>query len=150
MEELNKLDIIVERTGASYKEASKALQDAQGDILEAVLAIDNQATSNNRSTNQEQTRQRETGEQEQDTKKQHQKKRRSNRFQVGGDQLVAKVKELLKQGNVTRIIINKEGQVLVDIPVTAGVVGVILAPYLSAVAAIAAVASQYDIKVERR
>jgi len=61
------------------------------------------------------------------------------------------VKELISEGNVTRIIIkNKEDKVLVEFPVTIGVVGAILAPMLVAVGAIAALVTECKVVVVRR
>ena len=70
---------------------------------------------------------------------------------VSADNLVKKVKELLHEGNVRRIIIKDEaGKILLEMPVTVGVVGVILAPWLAALGAIAALATRCTITVERR
>lgn len=72
-------------------------------------------------------------------------------FSVSADNLIDKVKELIREGNVTRIIIRDEGgKTLLEIPATVGVVGVILAPWLAALGAIAALATQCTIAVERR
>jgi len=58
---------------------------------------------------------------------------------VLSDNLIEKVKEILHQGNVTRIVIkNEEGKVLLEIPATVGVLGVIIAPWLAALGAIGA------------
>ena len=72
-------------------------------------------------------------------------------FSVSSDELVKKVKELLHEGNVRRIIVrDDEGRILLEVPVTAGLVGVVLAPWLAAVGAIAAIVARCDISVERR
>lgn len=72
-------------------------------------------------------------------------------FKVSSDNLIEKVKELLHEGNVTRIIIKDEKKrVLLEIPVTIGVVGVVLAPWLAALGVIAALATNCTIVVERR
>jgi hypothetical protein len=65
--------------------------------------------------------------------------------------LVQKVKELIHEGNVRRIIINNdEGKTLLDIPVTVGVIGIVLVPWLAAIGAIAALATNCTIVVERQ
>ncbi len=67
------------------------------------------------------------------------------------DNLIDKVKQLLHDGNVTRIIIKDEkDQVLFEMPVTVGVVGVFLVPWLAALGTIAALASNCKIVVEKR
>jgi predicted regulator of Ras-like GTPase activity (Roadblock/LC7/MglB family) len=72
-------------------------------------------------------------------------------FSVSADDLGKKVKELLHEGNVTRIIIKDEqGKVLLEIPATVGVIGVVLAPWLAALGVIAALATNCRIIVERR
>ena len=72
-------------------------------------------------------------------------------FRGSSDELVGEVKRLLHEGNVTRIIVRDEkGKVLLEIPAWAGVVGAILAPWLAALGAIAAVATRCTITVVRR
>ncbi len=69
---------------------------------------------------------------------------------VEGEGLIAKIKELLHEGNITRIIIkNDEGRTLIEIPLTIGVVGIALAPVLAAVGAIGALAANLTIVVEK-
>lgn len=71
-------------------------------------------------------------------------------FKIEGDKLLAKVKELIHEGNVRRIIIkNEDGKTLIEIPLTVGVVGTLIAPVLAAVGAIAALAVHYTIVVEK-
>jgi hypothetical protein len=71
-------------------------------------------------------------------------------FQVKGEQLLSKVKELVHQGNIRRLIIaNEEGKTLVEIPLTVGVVGALLLPMAAAIGALAAVVTDCTIRVER-
>jgi hypothetical protein len=71
-------------------------------------------------------------------------------FKVNGEELLAKVKEIIKQGNVRRLIIkDKDGKTLIEVPLTVGVVGIVLAPVLAAVGAIAALVTECSIIVER-
>jgi hypothetical protein len=77
-------------------------------------------------------------------------KTRTEEFQVSGDKLVAKIKEIVHEGNIRRIAIkNEAGRVLIDIPLTLGVVGALLAPQLAAIGAIAALVAQCTIVVEK-
>ncbi|MGW4059563.1 DUF4342 domain-containing protein [Amycolatopsis sp. NPDC004747] len=65
-------------------------------------------------------------------------------------ELVARVKELIRQGNVRRIRIkNDKGHTVLEIPVTAGVVAVVAAPVVAAIGAIAALAKEWTIEVDR-
>jgi hypothetical protein len=72
-------------------------------------------------------------------------------FSVSADNLIEKVKELLHEGSVTRIIVKDEkGKVMLEIPATVGVIGAVLAPWLAALGVIAALATNCRIVVERR
>jgi hypothetical protein len=72
-------------------------------------------------------------------------------FNVRGTHLAEKVKELIHEGNVQRIIIkNEQGHTLVEIPVTLAAIGVIAAPVLAAVSAIAGIVTKCTLVVERR
>ena len=75
---------------------------------------------------------------------------RSEEFQFSGDTLLTKIKEILRQGNSRRVVIkNEDGRVLVDIPLTIGVVGTLLAPQLAAIGAIAALVLRGSIVIEK-
>lgn len=75
----------------------------------------------------------------------------SEEYSVSSDNLIERVKELLHEGNVTRIIVkNEKGDTLLEIPATVGVIGVVLVPWLAALGAIAALATNCKILVERR
>jgi hypothetical protein len=74
----------------------------------------------------------------------------SEEFRVNGDALVAKLKELLREGNIRRIIIkNDKGEVLIEVPLTLGMVGAIVLPVWAALGAIAALAANLTIVVEK-
>ena len=78
------------------------------------------------------------------------KKRTTETFNIKGEDLVKKVKELVHEGNIRRIIIkDKNGKILVEFPLTFGVVGALIAPALAAIGAIAALVSECSIVVER-
>ena len=71
-------------------------------------------------------------------------------FRVNGEELLAKIKALIHDGNIRRIIIkDKDGKVLIEFPLTYGVVGLVLAPTLAAVGAIAALVTEATIVVEK-
>ena len=75
---------------------------------------------------------------------------RTEEFKLSGDELVAKVKELVREGNIRRVAIkNEEGRTLIDIPLTMGVVGALVAPQLAALGAIAALVTHGSIVVEK-
>ncbi|MCO5950117.1 DUF4342 domain-containing protein [Mucilaginibacter flavidus] len=71
-------------------------------------------------------------------------------FSINSESLMAKIKELIKEGNVTRIIISdKMGKDLLNFPLTVGVFGVLIAPMFAAVGALAAIVTECTITVER-
>jgi hypothetical protein len=77
-------------------------------------------------------------------------KTRFEEFKIDGGELVNKVKEFIHEGNVRRIILKDEnGKTFMEIPLTVGVVGAVFAPILAAVGAIAALASNLTIVVEK-
>jgi hypothetical protein len=75
---------------------------------------------------------------------------RYEEFRVNGEALLSKVKEIIHEGNVRRMIIkNEKGETLIEIPLTVGVVGVVLLPVWAAIGAIAALAVNLTIVVEK-
>ena len=71
-------------------------------------------------------------------------------FRVEGEKIVAKIKELIHEGNIRKVIIkDKDGKILMEIPVTVGVVGALIAPQLAAIGAIAALLTEATVVVEK-
>ena len=118
--ELEKIDIWRERSGLSYAEAKLVLDEAGGDLVTALINLEKQGASHRES------------------------------FQAKGFELVEKVKDLIRQGNVTKIRVKTKEDVIIDLPITAGVVGVVLAPYLALLGAVAALATNCTIEIERK
>jgi len=78
------------------------------------------------------------------------KETRTEELTIRGEELIATVKELVHQGNIRRITIkNREGKVLIEVPLSLGVVGALLLPTLAALGALAAIVSECTIVVER-
>lgn len=72
-------------------------------------------------------------------------------FKVKGDELLGRIRELIKEGNVRRVTIrNSEGKTLVEIPLTIGVVGALIAPVAAAIGAIAALVTECSVTVTRQ
>ncbi|MEI6062528.1 MAG: DUF4342 domain-containing protein [Bacteroidota bacterium] len=75
----------------------------------------------------------------------------TSEFKVKGEDLMRKIRELIEEGNVHRIIIKDQaGKVYLEIPVTLGLVGALIAPVLAAVGALAALAADFTIEVIRK
>ncbi|MCR2044941.1 DUF4342 domain-containing protein [Anaerosalibacter massiliensis] len=114
---LDKIDLIVERTGVSYREAKEALEKSNGDVLEAIIYIENQNKSFTENMGNK------------------------------GEQLLDKLKEYIRKGNVTKIIIKKDGEVIMNIPVSAGTIGTILAPQIALLGFSAALLSKCTFEI---
>lgn len=99
---LEKIDQIIDRKGVSYKEAKEALEQSGGDVVEAIIKI----------------------EEKQDVKW-------TDSFSGMGNDVVETLKEFVKKGNITKIILKRDGEVVMNIPVTAGAVGAFLAPQIA-------------------
>ncbi len=75
---------------------------------------------------------------------------RTEEIRVSGDQLIATARRVIHEGNVRRLIIkNDEGKTLIEVPLTVGLIGVALLPVWAAIGAIAALATDCVIVVER-
>lgn len=78
-------------------------------------------------------------------------KQHKSEFKVNAEELLGKVKELVHEGNVRKIIIkNEKGETYLEIPVTIGLIGALLAPVFAAVGALAALAANFTIEVEKK
>ena len=76
---------------------------------------------------------------------------KNDTFEVSGEELLKKVKEIIREGNVRQIsILDKDGKTLVIFPLTLGVVGAVLVPVLAVVGTLAALLTECTIKVERK
>ncbi|NLN15806.1 MAG: DUF4342 domain-containing protein [Firmicutes bacterium] len=120
MEELEKIDILRRRADLSYAEAKALLDEANGDIVQALIKAEK---GKGRSTEQ---------------------------WEVKGKEALGKVREIVNQGNAVRIRVKREDKVLLDIPLTAGVVGGIIAPKLALVASVVGMLTKCTLEVERR
>ena len=98
---IEKVDMVVDRTGVSYSKAKEALEKSQGDVVDAIIYIE---SSNKTFT-----------------------ENLGNR----GEEIFDKIKESIKKGNVTKIIIKKDGEIIMNIPITAGAIGTIISPEIA-------------------
>jgi hypothetical protein len=75
---------------------------------------------------------------------------KTEEFSVSGEELLAKIKQLIQEGNIRRIIVKgKDGKVVFEIPLTFGVVGALIAPQLAALGAVAALLTEATLVVEK-
>ena len=117
---LQKIDEIVKRTYVSYETAKKALEDADGDVLEAVILIENKNKTFN-----------------------------TNDAKLKGEQILDEIKKVLKKGNATKISIKKNNETIINIPVTAGLVGAFIAPFLTAAGVTVALLAQCSVEIQQ-
>ena len=117
---LEKIELVKDRTGVSYKEAKEALEAADGSVVDAIIAI-------------EETVNISTGS-------------KAGEF---ANETVEKVKELVKKGNITKISVKKDDETIVNIPVNVGLIGTIVAPWGILAAAIAAFGFKCKIELTK-
>ena len=115
---LQKIDEILKRTNTDYSTAKQALEDADGDVLEAIILIENMNKSKSSSggTNK-------------------------------GEQIMNQLKDILSKGNATKLTIKKNNDVIVNLPITAGLIGAVIAPVLSAAGITAALLTQCTVEI---
>ena len=70
-------------------------------------------------------------------------------FKAGSENVISKIMELIHEGNVRRVVIQHQGRTVAEFPLTAGVVGAVLAPVLAAIGALVALLQDCTIRVER-
>ncbi|MPN48965.1 hypothetical protein SDC9_196578 [bioreactor metagenome] len=117
---LEKIDIIRERIGVSYKEAKDILERNRGNVIEALVDAENKKQSS-----------------------------WTEEFSVRSNEVMDKVKELIHEGNVNRIRIKSDGRTLVEIPVAIGAIGAVVLPQLAALGVLVAVFKRCTIEVIR-
>lgn len=101
---LKQVDEVIERTGASYSEAKATLEATNGDVLEAIIRLEKDTSGKGKAHNT------------------------THKFNEYTDEFVAKIKELVKLGNVTKISVKKDGNEFINLPMTAGAIGAFFFP----------------------
>ena len=121
---LEKIDQVVERTGVTYEEARAALEEVGGDVLEAIIYLETsrKGFADNMSSN----------------------------INDKKETIIGVLKELIKKGNITRVIIRSEEKIVLDLPIYIGAVGVFFAPYVALIGATLAALNKYDIVIQTK
>jgi UBA/TS-N domain protein len=121
---LEKIDQVVERTGVTYEEARAALEEVGGDVLEAIIYLETsrKGFADNMSSN----------------------------INDKKETIIGVLKELIKKGNITRVIIRSEEKIVLDLPIYIGAVGVFFAPYVALIGAALAALNKYDIVIQTK
>ncbi len=118
---LEKIDLIRERTGVSYREAKEALERNQGNVIETLIELEDKDKTN-----------------------------WTEEFSVRSTEVIDKVKELVREGNVNKIRVKHDGRVLVEIPVALGAIGAVVLPQIAALGVLVAVFKRCTIEVVRK
>ena len=126
---LEKIDHLRERFHVSYKEAREMLEETDGNLVEALIRMEDKFSQVKAS-------------------KHAQHEQRREEFVVKGSELMDQFKDLVQQGNLSRIRILHKNKVLLDLPLTASVL-LLLVPHLALVSAIAVLFNQVSIQVEK-
>lgn len=115
---LEKVDQVRERTGVSYKDAKDALEFTGGDVLEAIVFLETK-----------------------------QQKGFTDNVSEMGSEIIETLREMIKKGNVTRIVLERDGKVVLDIPVAAGALGALFFTPATAAGVIAALVAGCELKI---
>ena len=122
------IDQVMDRVpGVTYAEVKEALIKCDGDVVDAIILLQNN------STNEENIKSKKTFE---------------DVFGKDSEQIKEEITKLIRKSNVIRIVIEKNEKIIMNIPITAGVVGVVFAPILTLIGLSASVLAKYRIKIE--
>ncbi len=116
---LEKIELVKERTGATYAESKEALERAEGSVVDAIIDIE---------------------------EKMNKKVEEPDESTLKDNPTFDKIKEIIAKGNVSRLIVSKNGTTYVNFPLTAGVVGAVLVPWGVILGIVAALGTQCDIQ----
>lgn len=115
---LQKIELVKDRTGVSYKEAKEALEQTEGNVIDAIIYIEEKAIENEES-----------------------------KISADKKEILEKIKAVVKKGNVTKIQFKKGDQVILNVPVTAGAIGTVIFPLPVITAAVAAIAAKCSVEI---
>ncbi len=127
MDDLEKIDIVRRRLNISYEKAKKALQETGGDVVEALIMLEDEKAD-----------------------KGMKKQEDVNRYKVKGEELINKIKDIIRKSNASKINVkDKNHNTLLEIPVSAGVVSLVLFPYMGILAGMVAMYKDYILEIEK-
>lgn len=115
---LEKIELVKDRTGVSYKEAKDALEAADGSVVDAIIGIEESIEI-----------------------------RAKSRLGEQSAQIVDKIKAAVKKGNVSKIIVKKEEEVLLNLPINIGIIGTVLAPWAAVAGVIAVFGAKCSVEL---
>lgn len=115
---LEKIELVKDRTGVSYKEAKEALEEADGSVVDAIINIEESIDIKGKS-----------------------------KFAEQSAQIIDKVKEIIKKGNVAKIIVKKDEEIILNLPLNVGIIGTVLAPWAAVAGVLAAFGTKCVIEL---
>ena len=115
---LEKIELVKDRTGCTYAEANAAMEEAEGSVVDAIIAIEEKSNADHD---------------------------RIDGGSLKDSPLFAKMKEIVEKGNISRIIISKNDKKVISFPVTVGVIGTVLVPWGAVLGMVAAMGTQCSI-----
>lgn len=115
---LEKIELVKDRTGVSYKEAKEALEKAEGNVVDAIIIIEESIDSKGKT-----------------------------KFSAEKAEIVEKIKQIIRKGNVSKILLKKDEEIILNIPVTAGIIGTAIAPWAAVAGMAAALIAKCKIEV---
>lgn len=122
------IDQVMERVpGATYAQVKEALLKCDGDVVDAIILLQDNSKH---------------------TEEKKDKKSFEDVFGKDSEEIKEEITELIRKSNVVRIVIEKNGKIIMNIPISVGVVGVVFAPILSLIGLSASVLAKYRIKIE--
>lgn len=137
------VDKVMERVpSASYKEVKEALVHSDGDILEAIIYLEENSGAIKAKKKVEDFFEK--------SKEDAEEVRKNTEEKIGKDveELKAQLKELFAKSNRVRVVVEKEGKIIMNIPFTVGVLGIAMMPLITILGLSAAVLSKYRIKIQ--
>ncbi len=136
---------LIEETNCTTAEAIEAIDQASGDYETALKFL---KEKNAQPINIVLVEKEQSSEEKQ--KEDEEKTNSKEEYTAKGKDILKLIKKLLQEGNVTKLTVKKKNEVVLNIPVNAAAIGVVLIPYLSVLAGIAAIATDCTIQVERK
>jgi len=115
---LEKIELVKDRTGVSYKEAKEALESVDGNVVDAIISIEEQVNQ-----------------------------KAYTKFSDGSAKVLETIKEYIKKGNVARVVVRKDDEVIISLPVNAVIIGTVLAWWLTLIATAISIGTRCTIEI---
>ncbi|MDY2959266.1 MAG: DUF4342 domain-containing protein [Hornefia sp.] len=115
---LEKIELVKDRTGVTYKEAKGALEKADGNVVDAIILLENEVDDTS-----------------------------SQKIGARGEHIISRIKEVIKRGNIAKIVIRRNDEVILNVPLNIGVLGAVIAPWGMLIGVLAAFSFKCQIEL---